>query len=95
MILSEVLTRLRYDNGFQAAESFYNTAHTAVLKNSLEILRTSPDLFDEAWKIMSKYRDHKLSFVDCMSAVQAHSARILRVFTLDRDFTILGFTVLN
>ena len=94
-VLSETLTRLRYDSGFHTAARFYKTMETAIQSGHLNLCWSTQEVFRNAWKIMEKFQDHSLSFVDCLSAVHANDHKIEFIFTLDNDFTILGFTVLK
>lgn len=94
-VLSETLTRLRYDSGFYTVAQFYKTIEAAVRSGHLDLFWSSQEVFKKAWKIMEKFQDHSISFVDCLSAVHANDRKIEFMFTLDNDFVILGFTVLK
>ena len=48
----------------------------------------------KAWEIFVKYRDHRFSYTDCTSFAVMRQLGIDRVFGYDRDFEILGFSLI-
>lgn len=91
-VITETLTRLRYDWGFRAAQDFHAVTSSAVSSGTLRILWSTPDLYAAAWSIMKKFHDHRLSFVDCLLAAHAEAQNIRTIFTNDKDFEVMGFT---
>lgn len=65
----------------------------AVVSGTLDVRYTDAELDAKAWDVMQRYGDQSLSFVDCAGAVTAREGRASAVFGLDRDFTVLGFTL--
>lgn len=84
----ETYTRSRYDTGFQAASERYNSMRQRFLLLDFSAIDEA-----EAFKILEKYEEHEISFHDALCAAVMLRHGIYKVFTLDRDFWILGFEV--
>ena len=86
----ESFTRLRYDAGFSAAACGY-----AFLRSGW-VNVVGPDASDEdrAARLLQKYRDHRFSFHDALCASVMRRVGLLRAFTFDKDFQIMGFETL-
>lgn len=93
-ILSETLTRIRYDTGHKEAVKFYEIINDAYLSKSLIIQWVDPKMWHEAWQIFGKYTDQKFSITDCTSFVTAKKLKIKKVFVFDEDFKTMGFWVI-
>ncbi|NLT71639.1 MAG: PIN domain-containing protein [Verrucomicrobiaceae bacterium] len=61
---------------------------------SLCLIRPDADDENKALKIMEKFSDHPIGFVDCLSFVLIRRHRIDTAFTFDRHFAIVGFATL-
>lgn len=92
-VLSETLTRLRYDAGHPTALETYRIIERAVQAGRLRVEWITPQLHEEAWRIFRDYGDQRFSFVDCTSFVVARRAQVETVFGFDRGFTIMGFVL--
>lgn len=58
------------------------------------VYRFAPPDEEEALRIVQRYSDHPLSFHDALSAAFMKRVGIVKVFTFDRHFAILGFITL-
>jgi predicted nucleic acid-binding protein len=57
----------------------------------LTILRSDQEDDLNAVRLMPKYADQKIGFVDCVSFVLMQKHRIKKVFGFDRHFAVAGF----
>ena len=86
----ELFTRVRYRSSAIAA-----LEHFDFLRNSnvFRLYRFSPVDEDEAHDILTRYSDHTISFHDALCAAAMKRLGILRIFSFDRDFAVMGFEV--
>ena len=89
-VLSEVLTR---GTRLQGAREAADYVRDVLSRPSYTVLPLLPEVFDAAMDALVKYEDQGLSFVDCTSVVQMRAARMRTIFTFDRGFRRIGFTV--
>ena len=54
--------------------------------SAIELLHSSPSLFDRAVTLHERYADHRLSFTDAMTVAHAEHHDIDRVVSFDDDF---------
>ena len=88
LVLAEAVTLLaRYVGVPPAAEQ----ARILFESSELHVLRPPEQDELEAIDVMEKYKDHEISFVDCVSFVTLRQHGIKRVFGFDRHFEIAGF----
>lgn len=90
-VISESATRLRYDAGLEVALLLREAIRRMVAGRELRVAWIDPRLEREAWDLMAKYADVRLSLTDATSAVVARRAKITEVFGFDADFRALGF----
>jgi predicted nucleic acid-binding protein len=93
-VVDETATRLRYGLGLAAAVGFRGMLLDAVAARRLRVAWVDEKAESEAWGILEKYSDVKLSLTDATCAATARAARITEVFGCDSDFEALGFVVL-
>lgn len=93
-VVDETATHLRYGLGLSAALDFRRMLLTAAATPRLRIAWVDERSEAEAWRLLERYRDVKLSLTDATCAVTARGARITEVFGCDSDFEALGFVVL-
>ena len=62
--------------------------------DEVEIVRLSPQLFEQAFAIYSTYQDKEWSLVDCISFVVMREAGVSQALTFDRHFIQAGFQAL-
>ena len=69
-VISETFTYLRYNTTHDVALNFLEEILASEATNHLEILFTSMYELRSAKKLLNKYEDQKISFVDAVSFVQ-------------------------
>ncbi|MGH3546413.1 MAG: type II toxin-antitoxin system VapC family toxin [Mycobacteriales bacterium] len=92
-VVTETTTRLRYDAGLPAALAFHQALIHGRLSGDLIVRDSDEQLRDEAFGILKRYADLKLSYADAVGAAIAQQQRVDAVFGLDSDFRIMGFTL--
>ena len=92
-VIGETTTRLRYDAGLQAAETFGAVVREATDAGALFIRESGADLRARAYEVMARYDSLQLSYADCVGAAVALEHRAEAVFGLDNDFRIMGFAL--
>jgi len=87
-MLDEVVTLLRFKLGHQAAVAFGENLRRSKI---VRILRVTPTIEDNAWKIFKQYGDKDFSFTDCTSFALMEQEAISTAFTFDKHFQQYGF----
>lgn len=90
-VLSETLTRIRYDAGHKQAVAFLARIDAAIEAGSARLDRIDDATFRAARQTFVDFDDQDFSFVDCTSFALAKSLQIARVFGFDRHFFTMGF----
>ena len=62
--------------------------------DEVEIVRLTPELFEEAFALYKSYQDKDWGLVDCISFVVMRQAGVREALTFDRHFVQAGFQVL-
>lgn len=93
-VLSETLTRIRYDAGHSSAIRFLSAFDAAVDSGGAALVRVDDVSFSEARRIFSAYADQDFSFVDCTSFALARSLGLDTVFGFDHHFSVMGFKLM-
>lgn len=62
--------------------------------DDVEVVRLSPDLFDEALNLYKKHQDKSWGLVDCISFVVMKRYEVTQSLTFDRHFIQAGFQAL-
>lgn len=60
----------------------------------VEVVRLTPDLFDEAFALYQAHRDKEWGLTDCVSFVAMRRAGIQEAMTFDQHFVQAGFRAL-
>ena len=86
----ELFTRVRYRSSAIAAFE-----HFDFLRNSsrFRLYRFLPVDEIEARDILVRYSDHTISYHDALCAAVMKRLGILRIFSFDHDFAVMGFEV--
>lgn len=87
----EVFTRIRYDSSITRAREHYDFLRSSY---GVQLHRFVPTDEVDALGIAAKYSSRKLSFHDALCAAVMKRLGIVKVFTLDSDFAVLGFVTL-
>lgn len=89
-ILAETVTRLRRTAGHRAAIRWAKGARD---NPQITWHYADTELDREAFRVFERYHDHPLSFVDCTTVVWLQQLHLDQIFTFDRDFQRLGYTL--
>lgn len=89
-VLDEVITRLRYDVGHEAARRFIELVGRATEAGSLTVVYIDEALWSEAIQLFLQYADVRLSFTDCVSFALLQRMGITEVFGFDAHFGLMG-----
>ena len=89
-IIDETVTRMVYDNNLPTTEKFLNFLHQSIQKNALTQLWTDEQIQEEAFTVLKKYHEHKLSMTDATTVAIMKRFRLDAVLTLDSDFKKVG-----
>ncbi len=89
-IISETYTWLRKKSGFEAAYSFLESMKRKVELNQMVLVYTDDSMENEAFKLLDKFRDHKLSHADAVSICAMKRFGVKDVFAYDNHFIAAG-----
>ena len=94
-IVDETVTRIRYDAGFSAADTFLLAIEHAEATGELVLETISRSAFQRAKQLFRQYSSERLSFTDCTSFVVCKKYGISVAFAFDHHFPIMGITLLQ
>lgn len=83
----EAFTRGRYGHGLDRGLEHFDFLRSSVLSQ----IRFTEDDEKEAYKMLTKYTDQRLSFHDAHCGATMLRAGIYKIFTFDKDFFTFGF----
>ena len=87
LVLAEVVIVVRSRAGFESSVR----AGERLMAAPFELVWVDRPLFEEAWRLYRRYRDHVLSLCDCVSFALMHRRGLRTAFAYDRDFEAVGF----
>jgi uncharacterized protein len=91
-VLDELYTLLLMNVGYANAISFKRDLDVLRRAGLLQVIWTSEDLADEAWRVFEQFNvDKQWSFTDCVSYVVMKQQGITEAFAFDRHFEQMGF----
>lgn len=93
-VVDETVTRLIYDADIKIAEKFINLIRESVKNHSLAQLWVDEEIQNEAFGLVQKFSEHKLSLTDATTIVLVSRFKIESVISLDSDFKKVGLRVL-
>lgn len=93
-VIDETVTRLIYDTNIKIAEEFINFIKNSIQTNSLVQLWVDEQIQAEAFEILVKFAEHKLSLTDATTVVLMKRFNIDSIISLDSDFTKIGIKTL-
>jgi len=89
-VIDETVTRLLYWTGLFKTELFYTNFLDNVRKGTVTQLWTDEILQNEAWYLIKKFSDHKLSLTDATSIALLRRFNLDAIVTFDEDFKKVG-----
>ncbi len=92
-VISETVTRLRYDAGLARVKAFRVLLDRAVAQGSLVVRDSDERLRRSTFALLEQFEDLRLSYADAVGAVIARERRVDVVFGLDHQFRIMGFAL--
>lgn len=93
-VVDETLTRLVTTVGFHKTKLFYTRLGIHMKKGYVRQLWVDEVLQEQAWQVLEKFSDHRLSFTDATSIAIMKRYAIPKILTLDSDFAKIGIPVL-
>jgi predicted nucleic acid-binding protein len=90
-ILDETYTGLRMKVGHLAAVDFGERQRKS---KTVQIIRITEEMEEEAWEMFKQYTDKDFSFTDCTSFVLMRRLGLTEAFTSDHHFEQMGFVTL-
>lgn len=93
-VIDETVTRLIYHTNPRVVAGFIAFIEDSVAKKLLVQLWTDEQIQAEAFVLVRKYADQKVSLTDATSVELIKRFRIDAIVTLDSDFTKMGLHVL-
>lgn len=93
-VVDETATRLIYDTDIKIAHKFINLIKDSSNTNSLVQLWVDEQIQAEAFEIVEKYAEHKLSLTDATTIALVKRFNIESVISLDADFIKVGIPTL-
>ncbi|MGI8826809.1 MAG: type II toxin-antitoxin system VapC family toxin [Chloroflexota bacterium] len=94
-ILSETYTWLRYHIGYPAAERWLYETAALEARGLIEVIYPDPSTEPSVRRILARFADQDLSYVDAFSLVVAESHRgIDAIFAFDHHLSLSGLPVL-
>ena len=93
-IVDETTTRLLYDTDFKITQRFINLVKDGIKVNSLIQLWIDEEIQSEAFDLVQKFKEHKLSLTDATTIALVKKFNIESVISLDSDFVKVGVNTL-
>ena len=90
-VLDESYTGLLTKVGHFAAVDFGEKIRSSKVVQTIHV---TEEIEEEAWELFKQYSDKDFSFTDCTSFVIMRQFGLSEVFTNDRHFEQMGFTIL-
>lgn len=93
-VIDETVTRLTYTVGLYKTGKFFELLQDNFKKESVVQLWVDEQLQHEAWELLKKFREHKLSFTDATSIAIMKRFNLNAIVTFDADFKKVGIRTL-
>lgn len=88
LVVGETYTLLRITRGYDAAKTFLDLVSST---RKLDVAFISRDLEKHAYRLLDRYAEHPVSYVDATSFALMKAHRIRHAFAFDTDFATAGF----
>lgn len=93
-VIDETVTRLLYHTNIKIAQKFINLIKDSTKNNNLVQFWIDEEIQNEAFELVQKYSEHKLSLTDATSIALVKKFSIESVIALDSDFIKIGIPTL-
>lgn len=93
-VIDETVTRLKYDTTWQKTERFLEFIGEGIARKRIVQLWTDEEIQEEAFGVIKRFKDHKLSLTDATSVAIMKRFHLDAIFTLDSDFKKIGISSL-
>lgn len=93
-VIDETVTRLIKTTNSRVVAQFIKVISENISKNNLTQLWVDEQIQTEAFKLVEKFSEHKLSLTDATTIALAKKNSIDSVISLDSDFRKVGITTL-
>jgi len=87
LVIAESHALLRYRLGFHVADRFLEYV---LNDDQFLIADVNPSVRAEAYRLLRRFSDHKISYCDAVSVAVMKEMQIGEVFAFDRHFEIMG-----
>ena len=93
-VIDETATRLIYDTNVKIAGKFIYLIKEGIKNNVIIQLWVDEEIQNEAFGLVEKFSEHKLSLTDATTIALVNRFKIESIVTLDSDFTKVGLRAL-
>lgn len=93
-VVDETTTRFIYDTNIKITQRFISLIKDSIAKNNLVQLWVDEQVQAEAFEVLIKFAEHKLSLTDATSIVLMKRFNIDSIISLDSDFRKVGIKTL-
>lgn len=93
-VVDETATRLIYDTDIKITNKFIHLIKEGIKNHSLVQLWIDEEIQNEAFGLVQKFSEHKLSLTDTTTIVLAKRFNIESIISLDSDFKKVGLRVI-
>lgn len=92
--IDETITRLIYDTDIKIVKKFINLIRDSTKKNILVQFWVDEEVQNEAFELVQKFQEHKLSLTDATTIALMKKFSIEELVSLDSDFKKVGIATL-
>lgn len=93
-VVDETITRLIYDTDIKITQQFIHFIKEGVKNDTLLQLWVDEEIQNEAFEIVKKFSEHKLSLTDATTLALTKKNNIDTIISLDSDFIKVGIPTL-
>lgn len=93
-VIDETTTRLIYDTDIKIVKKFINLIKDGTKANILVQLWVDEEIQKEAFELVQKFSEHKLSLTDATTIALMKKFSIEEIISLDSDFKKVGISTL-
>lgn len=93
-VINETITRFIYDTNIKITQRFINLIKDSIAKNNLVQLWVDEQVQSEAFEVIAKFAEHKLSLTDATTIVLMKRFNVDSIISLNSDFKKVGIKTL-